>query len=720
MSNIDIDISYLTMSLIRFALSLMSLTHNAQTSDIVSFTTASQAVAKSKSLQDALSAELYAEFTLCKDLALQCKDEELVEARQAAFLRKDIQAAKALSEQRIALGYTPNGMSAAQMRIQLTALLPRIDARYEDLIAADDINYSHLEICVECQEQINLLLISYPRSDVAPPFNTPRLDSVVLTRNISEGISSSGKSVVADGLFTAAHTVDCLAVKAKILHATYAERAKQEYKIMGKLYQTAPRHFVRPYAFLDGSHGQIVPYSPKDKDYCAAAMCLVMEKGTSDMREYFVNYQVDKIEGLAISSTFLDILILASQCNIVLNDFKPSNVIRVHDGSRYYLKAIDFDSSREEGQEMAAEATAAYCSPEVAREILARKRGERPTALLARHKMDVMALGLIVFEIANNLKSFWDSQIPPITEHWDILSALAHLTDDEVKRSIEKSFQGSQFSVLRRWLEHALKVDPKDRASALELLHGHSLFGNKSITVDEKGLISHFNMGFNRLIENDNVNAAAILESIEELSNQLQGSLGLLGASLDSIALHVALGSEQQSKDISALVRTVSQHKILLQTGELNEQAFQAAVAVAMSHVEESVRANISTSLSEMMSSHGPSLTDKIDVLMDMVSGLQSQSERFAEEFRWFRSISKDQSRMLALIEEQGNFMPLTFVVLPHLDITGKLPTSASMIDKMINSARRKRNTVTRLLWEKSRIVFICPVTLQQVLHSIK
>jgi hypothetical protein len=97
-----------------------------------------------------------------------------------------------------------------------------------------------------------------------------------------------------------------------------------------------------------------------------------------------------------------------------------------------------------------------------------------------------------------------------------------------------------------------------------------------------------------------------------------------------------------------------------------------------------------------------------------MVGSLQSQSDRFAEEFWWFRSVSKDQSRMLALIEEQGNFMPLTFVVVPHFDISGKLPTSASMIDKMKNSAKRKVNTVTRLLWEKSRIVFICPVTLDR------
>jgi serine/threonine protein kinase len=671
-----------------------------------------------KRLQDGLTAEMYAEFTLCKDLPLQCKHEQLVEARQAALLGKKIQEAKALSEQRIALGYTPSGISAADMRLRLTALLPRIDARYLDLIAVDDINYAYLEICVDFQDQINSLLVS--NSPVSPPFIPPRLDSVVLMRNISEGITSSGKSVVADGLFTAAHTVDGLAVKVKMFHATHAARAMQEYQIMGKLYQAAPRHFVRPYAFLDGAHGQILPYSPKDKDHCVAAMCLVMEKGTTDMREYLVNYHFDRIEGLAISSNFLDILALASQCNIVLNDFKPSNIVRVHDGLRYHLKAIDFDSSREEGQEMAAEATAAYCSPEVAREILARKRGERPTVLLARHKMDVMALGLIVFEIANNLKSLWDSQVPPITEHWDILNALARLTDEDVKRIIEKSFQGSQFSVLRRWLEHALKVDPKDRASALELLHGHSLFGNKSITVDEKGLISHFNMGFNRLIENDNSNTAAILESVEELSNQLQGSLGLLGASLDSIALQVALGSEPQSKDISALVQAVSQQKILLQTGELNEQALQSAVAAAMSHVEKSVQANVSTSLKEMMSSIGPSLTDKIDVLMDMVGSLQSQSDRFAEEFRWFRSVSKDQSRMLALIEEQGNFMPLTFVVVPHFDISGKLPTSASMIDKMKNSAKRKVNTVTRLLWEKSRIVFICPVTLQQVLHSTR
>lgn len=59
--------------------------------------------------------------------------------------------------------------------------------------------------------------------------------------------------------------------------------------------------------------------------------------------------------------------------------------------------------------------------------------------------------------------------------------------------------------------------------------------------------------------------------------------------------------------------------------------------------------------------------------------------------------------------------MPLTFIVIPHFDVSGKLPASASMISKMKNCAKRKTNALTKLVWEKSRIVFICPVTLQQV-----
>lgn len=506
-----------------------------------------------------------------------------------------------------------------------------------------------------------------------------------------------------DGLFTAAHARHQVAVKVKIFNAASAERAKHEYEMMHRLHQADGNCFVRPFALVDGptSHCRILSHIPEDEEFCATALCIVMERGTIDLYEFCKKHpNIGRVGKLGIVEMMLDILISAARCKMVLNDFKPSNIVLANDGCYSRWKAIDFENSRGEGEEMLCEATAAYCSPEVAREILARSRGESPTPLHASQKMDTMSLALTAFEIACG-KSFWNSQTPSITEDGEILHALAHLKDEHVKAHIDRTFPDP---TLRSWLVHALKVNPKERASAFELLHGHSLFGSKDRTVDQDGWLNQLNKGVER-----------ILGSIDELSDQLESSLGRLGSSLDCVAAQAALGSERQMQDISALVQAVHQQKeLLLQGIPLDKQALQAAVASAVSYMEESLGSRITSSLGEMISSVGASETEKLDVLLEMVSGLQSQSDRLAEEFKLFKTLSESQSSMLAILEKNGNIMPLTFVIIPRI-LSDKLPAAATMKDKMRNFANKKSKCVTRLLWDESVIVFFCPVTQRQV-----
>lgn len=635
-----------------------------------------------------------------------------------------------LKEQREALGYNSSGVSAADMRTRLTNLKLLIDRRFEIFAEADDDQVC--QVCVEFQEKIQDILDTLnpvestgtPRKlSLASRSSSPavsavrRHDTVVLQGSLSEGENSSGKSVVADGLFTAARSVDKVAVKVKMFEAEHAVRAEHEYNMMARLHHADGNRFVRPYAFLEGAQGQIIPQGPEDAVYCATAVCIVMEKGTINMLDFFEKYKdIDRTEKLATIATMLDILTSAAQAKIVLNDFKPANIVYVSDGCYQRWKAIDFENSRGEGEEMPAETTAAYCSPEVAIEILARSRGEVPKPLTASQKMDIMALGWSVYEIANNMISFWKNQDPPLLENGDILTALACLKDEDVEKDIERTFVGQQYGPFRTWLLHALKANHKERATALELRHGHSLFGSKDRTIDEKSILSQLNKGVERILEDNKKNTTIILERIDELSDQLESSLSVLGASLDCVAAQVALGSERQKEDIASLFNAVNQQKELLSQGvTLDEKALQAAVVSAMSNMEESLTARISSSVGDMIASVGPSANEKLDVLLEMVSGLQAQSDRLAEEFKLFKTLSESQCKMLAILEKTGNRMPLTFVILPGIDDSEKLPNTASMMGKMVNCAKRKSKSLTKLVWDNSRIVFICPVTHQQV-----
>ena len=155
----------------------------------------------------------------------------------------------------------------------------------------------------------------------------------------------------------------------------------------------------------------------------------------------------------------------------------------------FTLKAIDFDNSCIEGESVGDETAAAYSSPEVARVVLARCRcqGEEisTTSLPATHKMDFMALGWTVYEVANNMVSYWSNQVNPVTGDIDILSALSTFKDDDVQHNINQTFPCDQYASLRTWLCHALRVNPRERATAEKLLHSHSLFGSKDRTRTE-------------------------------------------------------------------------------------------------------------------------------------------------------------------------------------------------------------------------------------------
>ena len=81
-----------------------------------------------------------------------------------------------------------------------------------------------------------------------------------------------------------------------------------------------------------------------------------------------------------------------------------------------------------------------------------------------------------------------------------------------------------------------------------------------------------------------------------------------------------------------------------------------------------------------------------------------------------FRAMTQAQSEMLSSMEYAGNNMPHTFVILPEV-VYEKLTHTASVVDKMKNVAKRKTKKMKNLLWSKSRIVFICPITLKQVCY---
>ena len=82
----------------------------------------------------------------------------------------------------------------------------------------------------------------------------------------------------------------------------------------------------------------------------------------------------------------------------------------------------------------------------------------------------------------------------------------------------------------------------------------------------------------------------------------------------------------------------------------------------------------------------------------------------FTDDFKRFNEISLEHYMAAS---KGRNFMPSSFILVPH--VTVAVDTSASLVDKMFNRARRLKDSVVKLGWNKVRVVFFCPVTLKIV-----
>lgn len=311
---------------------------------------------------------------------MQALEEKISAAIVLAKTERRLKDLKVLKEQKECMAYVSAGLTAEVMRERLIVLKQKLGERIDELMDADDDD--GCIICDEYQTAIQRILdqdipVASPSVAVSPsaktglsptPSSLPpsslvlgvvgSVDSVVLDRSVSEGENSSGKSVILSGTYTAAHTTEQVNVMVKLCDKSLYSRAQREYSVMARLHKSDPGRFIRPFALLDGAQGGI---RTEDTIFCAQCVCIVMEKGVVNMKEYFSKrLDMPILEKLSVVRQLLDILISARACGVVLNDFKLANIVRVSDGKYdFTLKAIDFDNSCIEGESVGDDTTAA-------------------------------------------------------------------------------------------------------------------------------------------------------------------------------------------------------------------------------------------------------------------------------------------------------------------------------------------------------------------------
>jgi serine/threonine protein kinase len=149
----------------------------------------------------------------------------------------------------------------------------------------------------------------------------------------------------------------------------------------------------------------------------------------------------------------------------------------------------------------------------------------------------VFSLGLILFELFNNLTPFWKNcGLRQESEFLDF--AANELTNDIVNTNIDRTFGHANYYMLTPVLKNALECNPSKRISAQDL-RKRSLFGdNVSINVRD----IHVNVGvINRRITNVDENLADLTAAVrvemaahfDKINANLSGLAGSLIGNID-------------------------------------------------------------------------------------------------------------------------------------------------------------------------------------------
>jgi serine/threonine protein kinase len=305
--------------------------------------------------------------------------------------------------------------------------------------------------------------------------------------------------------------VDCVL---KLGQSSMHESIRKEYAVMLELNIADPDHFIKPFALLYGNNIQSDKSASDNSNPYANCIAIAMECGTCNLREYIgVDNRLGLPELSAISRHMLDAVCTATKKGFVLLDIKLENFVRVT-GTPDRYKAIDFDSAVKIGEDFSSAEVAVtygYVSPEIAKLYLARaSRSSVKIVTRADASSTVFSLGLILFELFNNLTPFWKNC--GLRQESEFLAFAANeLTNDIVNTNIDRTFGHANYYMLTPVLKNALECNPSKRISAQDL-RKRSLFGdNVSINVRD----IHVNVGvINRRITNVDENLADLTAAV--------------------------------------------------------------------------------------------------------------------------------------------------------------------------------------------------------------
>ena len=195
-----------------------------------------------------------------------------------------------------------------------------------------------------------------------------------------------------------------------------------------------------------------------------------------------------------------------------------------------------------------------------------------------------------------------------------------------------------------------------------------------------------------------------VLFSIESLSVVVKQGFAGVGDVLEKLTAKACLGSSECKEAIEQLHVSLVQQKA---AGELSADAIHRSLASLGGSFSADVAALRESMTSVVESSSQKDAGQKLDLLLSMVSGMRDDISSIKR--------SVDTIADLAVHLDQTQRFPSTFIIKPSPK-TPPTDANAGRFAKVTNFIqRRMKEPAMELLWKKSTLCFICPVSLMEV-----
>ena len=560
-----------------------------------------------------------------------------------------------------------------------------------------------------------------PDPNSLPPYpSSPsnRRPSVIISA-LKGGIRSSGETTVVDGTFRSGSRKDA-PVKVKL--GRDREVLFKEYELADSLNCEFPNEVIKTLAFVDG-----VDITSRDKnDDCSQLCGFVMEAGSQDLAKYLRETRgLKQTEKTTIVDFLVTMISHVHSLNIVLMDFKLSNVVRVFDGREIRLKAIDFDSARKKDENITIKVsyTPNYVSPEVAKVMLARRVSSQTGEFYASQKIDIWCLGCCVFELFNErLQTLWECLGVRVGDDMGILEMAARLTDADIERAVETQYPGEGFSGVRSFMLSALKIEPFERLDAI-LLQNKNLFNSGGATVSIGRSLRSMEAKMEKFVTKEDLEKImerviakmdAIAESQEgvgiavrqmlfdnaERHAELKLALSAINTSLESFsslepAAFEGLSADEMKQLIqSSVKKSVEEVSSVANLGE----SVKNSIIDTMKQCSEGT--NMTEGTNDEIKSQ---LTEMSKVLLD----LRADMKNLVGEIKEVRKELKDVTLALGTL----NTLVRTLVDNEHGNPTLILVTPANASASSRGLMGKMKSKVTNFFANEMVVTFVCPIT---------